>query len=267
MDTPPAGPRPEPQPEASVAIADADPERKEEYEQIGEMSLDELQKKLGDAEGDTGDVQINEESMGETPPTARRNQGLDEDDVVRIIQTVLDIRDENERNKPLPPTDADKNHFLRCVLGGQPYTRDYHLFGGVGTVTMQDLSAEDQEKIFTQLKADDIPTDEDWEVQTDRYHLAMGAVKLVWTSKDAKPAWAGACEDMGERVSKMLTDSSTVIYRALMGVAREFVRHLNELAEAAQRPDFWETDKGISLSEPSVGASSTTPALDETTPD
>jgi hypothetical protein len=266
MDTPPAGPRPEPKPEASVALEHADPERQEEYAQLGEMSLDELNAKLGQGDNEPGEVAIDEQRMG-APAAPQQDSGLNEDDVVRIIQTVLDIRDENERNKPPPPSSADKDHFLRCVLGGQPYTREYSLFGGAATVTMQDLSAEDQEKIFAQLKADEITTDEDWEVQTDRYHLAMGAVKLTWSAKEGTPAWEGPCEDMTERVNEMLSKSSTVVYRALMGVAREFVRHLNELAEAAQRPDFWETDKGTSLSEPSVGASSTTPAPDETTPD
>ena len=149
-----------------------------------------------------------------------------------------EIRDTVEEDAE--PTDEDKQNFLRSVLGDKPYTREYPLFGGTYVVELTDLTAKEEDSIFTELKKDQlhkrITTEEDWELMLTRYQSVMKVSKISQSGKDAKDLpFKGTLKN---RVKKLCALNSA-LYRAVMRAVRVFQLHLTILVEYSLRPDFW----------------------------
>lgn len=163
---------------------------------------------------------------------------------LEALQAVL-AREESEEEvdtiaEDAEPTDEDTQSFMRSVLGDKPYEREYPLFGGLYVVTMIDLAAKDEDKIFAELSKDQktgkVSTEEDWELQLTRYQAVKNVCKISQSGKDeVSDPFKGT---FAKGVAKLCQLNST-LYRGVMRTVRVFRRHLEILVENSLRPDFW----------------------------
>jgi hypothetical protein len=180
-----------------------------------------------------------------------------------------------EADTPLPPME-DRQHFIRCLLAGDRYTRTYKMFNGEVIVKLKDVSPLATERIYVQLGLDArsgrIITADDEMAMLERYRLfaalselSVGGNKVelpeVKALDDGGTLYVDQPEDWHNTVtSSLMMNGSTVVFRALMQLGREWDQHLDVLKARANDADFWIADGSDSPSEPTPEAPSPTEA-------
>ena len=181
------------------------------------------------------------------------------------LQTVL--QEEQPEEDPLDadaaPTDDDKREFIRCLLGDQPYMKEYELFNGMIKIRLRDLSPAQEDQLFAEMaiaqRNGKIATEDDWDIMLDRLRMVACSDSLMWAGKeicgaiDPKKGLYIASESLLQSFKGATT------YRALLRIVRVFRRHLQILMERAMDPDFWEVDGPDLQSAPISKEPSTTP--------
>jgi hypothetical protein len=154
------------------------------------------------------------------------------------------------------PTTADRQAFLRCVLGNTSYQKTYELFGGAVKINMQDIPPSEVDSIFEQLAKDQqagaVQTVDDWNTQLDRYRMMWMSQSLQYGTTALTPrAVINSATDKRAALCSFVNNiNSSVYYRAVLRIVRIFQRHLDKLMEGALNPDFWVADGPDSPSEP-----------------
>ena len=194
------------------------------------------------------------------PSAETARLGADEMEALRAVLNRSELDEEVEDPEVLAleadaaPTTADKQNFMRCLFGDKPYTKEYHLFGGMLVVEMTDISPTREDAIFIQLSRDQkegiVKTQDDWDIALDRYRMVCNIQKVIWSGQEIMLSGDG--EDLPTEVKVRLLDGvkNSVVYRALLRVTRVFRRHLEFMLERAMDSDFWQVDGPSSLQEP-----------------
>ena len=143
---------------------------------------------------------------------------------------------------PAMPSQADKQAFLKAVLGDKHYERTFMLFDGSLEASLEDRSTKDTEKLYGELhkqqEKDKFP-DADWTMWEERYQLASTLRKVRFKSLSVKEF--DNPTDLKGRVLELL-EFSKPVYLALMSTSRLFERQVQILTENAHSPDFWKAD-------------------------
>jgi hypothetical protein len=218
----------------------------------------------------------------ELPPLARGPLTDDEAEEAAInleaVQEAIEreIEEEDPEVLSAKPTAADKQEFMRSILGNVAYAKEYQLFGGMIVVTLQDLTPLEEDAIYGQLAADQaagrIETESDWDLMLNRYRALYGIKKLLHTGEEGTAAYARPTLDFDQETGIYETSGvwmekhfgNATLYRAVMRTVRIFRYHLEAMFERALDSDFWKVDGSDSQSEPTSEAPSTTqesPAL------
>jgi hypothetical protein len=157
---------------------------------------------------------------------------------------------------------ADKERFLAHLLGGKPFTKTYHLFGGKLAVTFRTLSCSEQEQTGQQCWLD---SNHETAMATDKrgqaeervvrfaQYLFTAALYKIAAEKDV-PQVLEPFKEKGNREAGILPIKIAhqkvqetfpwPIYRALMNAHGEFCELTNRLTNEAQNPSFWSPDAG-----------------------
>ena len=216
--------------------------------------------------------------IADLPPAAEPDKSQEGFARFEALQSVLEEAPEPEVDpaevaieEAAEPTIAERQEFIRCLLGNKPYEREFALFGGALTLKMMDLAPADMDGLFKQLANDQrsgvIETVDDWNTELDRYRMFWMTREIVWGEETLHPYKdATECEAGKRRAALnlfLLHFQGSVPYRAMLHVTRIFQRHLDKLTEGALEPDFWEAGGSDSPSEPTSEEPSTT----ESSPD
>lgn len=143
---------------------------------------------------------------------------------------------------PNEPNAADRQAFLRAVLGDKPYEKTYQLFNGGVEVTLVDRSSKETEKLYEALRQHsetDKLSDEDFEMWGYRYRLASTLRKLRFKGSTVKEFDVPV--DLKGRALEILEFSKTV-YLSLVATSKLFEQQTEILTEKAHDADFWITD-------------------------
>jgi hypothetical protein len=146
------------------------------------------------------------------------------------------VKDPNE------PTPADKQAFLRAVLGDKPYEKVYLLFNSGLEVTLVDRSSKETEKLYEALRlhseAEKL-SDDDWDMWKIRYCLASTLRKVRFKGSTVKEYDVPV--DLKGRALEIL-EFSKAVYLALVATSKLFEQQVQLLTEKAHDADFWVTD-------------------------
>ena len=159
--------------------------------------------------------------------------------------TIPTIADPNE------PDSADRQAFLRAVLGDKPYEKTFKLFNEMLEVTLVDRAAKATEKLYEELRkqgAADQLSDEDWTTWETRYILASTLRKLRFKGATVKEYDVPV--DLKGRALELM-EFTKPVYLALVMTSRLFEQQIQLLTERAGDVGFWKADGSASQSKPS----------------
>ncbi|KKN18963.1 hypothetical protein LCGC14_0950480 [marine sediment metagenome] len=175
----------------------------------------------------------------------RAEQGAEQ---LSALKTVL--QEEQPEEDPLDeaaaPTDDDKREFIRCLLGDQPYVKEYELFNGMIKIRLRDLSPAQEDQLFAEMaiaqRNGKIETEDDWDLMLDRLRMVACSESLMWAGKEICGAFDPEKGLYVASENLLQSFKGATTYRALLRIVRVFRRHLQILMERAMDPDFWEVD-------------------------
>ena len=171
------------------------------------------------------------------------------------------------------PSNADKQCFMRSILGRKRYEKEYSLIDNTLKVTFRALSPEETDLVLNQLRADGIPSDDPM-LETTRTMSAMEllvahnqyrmvcSLKRIDTGAD-KLDFDPVCpvsftvitadekQNEGDRtvLPSKLKDlmeklGSEPLFNILLNQSQLFHREVDILVQRANDPDFWLTTAG-----------------------
>jgi hypothetical protein len=174
-------------------------------------------------------------------------------------------QDEDDLRSEALPTDEDKQEFLRSVLGNRRYQKTYDLFGGQLSVTMIELTPQEEDQIFSALAVAQsegkILTEDSWMLFYERMRMAYSVKKVAGgptsysRDPDAEDLDVITVDSLPEYVNRF---KGATTFRAIMQVSRLFRTQMELMLEASLAPDFWTTAGPDSQSKPTTEESSTT---------
>ena len=152
---------------------------------------------------------------------------------------------------PVPPppaepefSEADKQEFVRCVLGDRPFRRQYLLFGSVAAV-FSDLTVEQDDLLMTGLSdlcaAGRIAASDEaaWGTWKARWRLAGSLHSLTVQGQKREFPGPAAGADALLEVWRRLAGGPRPLCEALLRTSAEFERLTTGLTRHAGEPSFW----------------------------
>lgn len=158
------------------------------------------------------------------------------------------------------PTDADKEIFMTCILGGVRMQKSYTIMGGKYEVKFRSLLAEENKQIHRQLlldqRRDEFQSDTEWFLRFSEYRLACSVEVIVANDKILavvpELSEVSSAELPNKTDDKELTPlerlhryvigdllKMEVTRRLVSGKFREFQRLYEALEAMALEPNFW----------------------------
>jgi hypothetical protein len=147
---------------------------------------------------------------------------------------------------PAEPDQADKQAFLKAVLGDKSYEKVYSMFGGTLEATLADRATKRTESLFDELRklSEKLKFHEsDWALWEERFMLASTLTKLRFKGSAVKEY--DRTDDLEGRIRELM-EFSKPAYSALMETSRLFERHVNILTSKAHEEGFWPTGGSVS---------------------
>ena len=162
--------------------------------------------------------------------------------------------------------DADKQNFVRALLGDKAFEKTYTLFGQI-TAVYRSRTGKQTEKLYEILdriaagshvgeEAEvKVNTPELWQLWHDRFMLAssLSSVKQTGLSTKNYPD----TDNFVSRVNELLTLPQP-IFQALLQASRDFESLVTAMTDEAQNPDFWPAGGSASPAKRMSPAPSTT---------
>lgn len=188
---------------------------------------------LKDLAGDTqGQINKAAQALG-----GKVTQAVDSEEVGGPAK-IIDMADQEEfqEDEDLINVDiADRREFLRTLMAGEPFEKEYTLFGGRIGMVLQTRTVQDNKAVNTEIEnLDGI----DFTRARDRKRMIKSIKSLaIKTGKKLLP------DDDPELV---LDSQSDIVYSALLTTFREFEGMCDVLFKKANDPDFWTETDGAS---------------------
>lgn len=142
--------------------------------------------------------------------------------------------------EPLMPTEEERAEYLRCILGGNMYRKDYKLFKGAVQLSFGSLSNDEADAmgaVLGQLNMDQ-PT---LKLQAEAVKIKLMYYLKSLTGRKFEAPKAGALiedvqKEYRERFGSMSEDYMTILIRAY----QEFYQLINLLTNSGFDSGFWE---------------------------
>jgi hypothetical protein len=215
---------------AVVPIAEAPADKKEEYQDLVKAMADEgqedLDKKIEDgpssSSGDPESVEL---------PTSQVELGgkivtLSHDGRIMAVDEIEPVVID-----PAEPTEADKQAFVRSLLGNKPFEKEFVVFGEIKLV-FRDRSVAETEEMYKRLDArKPAPTSpEEWAIALERELAALTCVSI-----DGMPV---AGNDPASKLDFIMA-TRRGLYQTILECSRTFERMVELLVARALEPGFW----------------------------
>ena len=199
-----------------------------------------------------------EELLEEEAPQAPKKTPEEVAEELEALHTVLEEDIPEEEPDPIDeaaePTEDDRRNFMRSILGDIQYEKEYVLFGGMVVVKMVDISPKQEDEIFEQLAVDQreeiIKTQEDWEIQLDRYRAVTNVRSILKSGVAGDAPENPRKKTLREKVDSICRMTNSTTYRAILRSVKVFRRQLDILTERSMQSDFWQVDGLSSPLEP-----------------
>lgn len=152
------------------------------------------------------------------------------------------------------PTEEDKKDYLRCVLGGKPYSKTYEVFGGAVFLTFQERDNKLAQMREHQQKVDAIKVLAEVDEKMAGLEMLDKATKtrVATTLKRVRmgdeektiPDWKDLEEEDGVSVVQQLVLAtfdgvSESLTNVFVNLARDFEALVDTLTQRAAESDFW----------------------------
>ena len=164
--------------------------------------------------------------------------------VLRFVNGLLD-KVEKDPGYVSEVTDAEKQEFIRSIIGGKAYVKTYQLFGGIEAV-FSDRTVEYTEAMYAEInklgreKSIDISNENEAMLWVQRFQMAatLKAVKQPDGTMLLDHA-AVKFDTPFATLFKAVSALPRPLYQALFDAAVDFERHVELLVSKAREPDFW----------------------------
>ena len=149
------------------------------------------------------------------------------------------------RHETIPVGEDDKKEFLRCVLGGQQFTKEYELFNGGLVVKFTDLTSEQADIMVNAMQ--DMTEDPMFLPKAIKIKILFALVSIKSGDNEQELdrnlfTVPMTSEEALQHYSSVFGGTSDTICGAVSKLYNEFTALLMALTEAGFDSDFW---KGV----------------------